>query len=55
MVTGQRLGTAAANLDQAMGGVLNERLCIELAELMTPRSTDSWPPAVAEPTPGAGR
>lgn len=30
------------------------RLCIELAELMTPKSTDSWPP-VAEPTKAARR
>ena len=31
------------------------RLCIELAELMTPRPTDSWPPPVAERTRAAGR
>lgn len=31
------------------------RLCIELAELMTPRPTDSWPPPVAERSGAAGR
>ena len=32
------------------------RLCIELAELMTPKPTDSWPPpAVPERTKAAGR
>jgi leucyl aminopeptidase len=31
------------------------RLCIELAELMTPRPIDSWPPAVSERSRAAGR
>jgi leucyl aminopeptidase len=31
------------------------RLCIELAELMTARATDSWPPPVSERTAAAGR
>ncbi len=31
------------------------RLCIELAELMSPKPTDSWPPVPAERTRGAAR
>jgi leucyl aminopeptidase len=31
------------------------RLCIELAELMAPTTTDSWPPPVAERSRAAGR
>jgi leucyl aminopeptidase len=31
------------------------RLCIELAELMTPRTTDSWPPPVSERTAAVER